>query len=622
MRTRQLLASGVVAALAAGLLGWAATPASAAAVIDPERYSANPTGFGWWFSASRAAINDWADEHNMRITGIEVNGPDDFTAVAVHNSGVYQRGLSGSASWTVDETAESLGGKLADKRLLDLERYTVNGQTRFAAAWVDNPASNNHGYWWWLDSTESYIRDKMTEHNARIIDLDHVSGDRYDAIMIPNVGVDQRDSWALFGRTMTEITSSIGAHDARVVDIERHSDGKWSAVLVADEGDFQSEWHPNITAQEAADLQTNRGLRPVHLKPFAFNGGTRYSAIFVDNLDATSIRARDAIAEGVNGSSAVKRGFYLKRVDGNVLAALNPDTTFEPASMLKALHHVHAMRRVFLGSGELTDPVTWYRHSDPDLSDNGGVCAYTDNGTPIRTLPVNDTLGNTLRGMMERSDNRQTDAIYDRYGPTALNNTADALGMSRTQLNHRIGCTWEAPGQVKASNELTLADAGRLYEAVYRAGSPYLGTGAEQDAFTDLAATGLGIFSTVLQEEATALGLTTTQRNAFTAAWWGAYKPGGYANAAPDSTCDTTGCTALLLRTTGGGMIALPHRAADGTVTERRYVYGAFIDGEFDCGAGSNKDCDQESAATRPAVQAAMAETLRPYLRAALATWD
>lgn len=118
MRTRQLLASGVVTALAAGLLGWAATPASAAAVIDPERYSANPTGFGWWFSASRATINDWADEHNMRITGIEVNGPDDFTAVAVHNSGVYQRAVSGSASWTVDETAESLGSKLADKRLL------------------------------------------------------------------------------------------------------------------------------------------------------------------------------------------------------------------------------------------------------------------------------------------------------------------------------------------------------------------------------------------------------------------------------------------------------------------------------------------------------------------------
>ncbi|MEV4120492.1 serine hydrolase [Micromonospora sp. NPDC049645] len=223
--------------------------------------------------------------------------------------------------------------------------------------------------------------------------------------------------------------------------------------------------------------------------------------------------------------------------------------------------------------------------------------------------------------MMEQSDNRMTDAIYNRYGSAALNGTADTLGMADTQLNHRIGCTWEAAGQVKASNELTLADAGKLYEAVYRANSPYLGTGVARDKFTELADPGTWIFSSVLKQEADALGMSVTDRNAFAAKMWGAFKPGGYANAAEGATCNESGCTALLMRTTGGGMVSLPYRSFNGVETERKYVYGAFIDGAIDCGLGSSTDCSQESAAMFPAVQASMAELLRPHLKSALASF-
>jgi hypothetical protein len=119
---------------------------------------------------------------------------------------------------------------------------------------------------------------------------------------------------------------------------------------------------------------------------------------------------------------------------------------------------------------------------------------------------------------------------------------------------------------VAAPNELTLADDARLFEAVYRANSPVLGTGFYRDKFTELMATGLSTFQQVVTETALALGKPPEIASAFYAAMRGAYKPGGYANAAPGSTCDATGCTALLLRNTGGGWIALPVKQDDATV--------------------------------------------------------
>jgi hypothetical protein len=222
--------------------------------------------------------------------------------------------------------------------------------------------------------------------------------------------------------------------------------------------------------------------------------------------------------------------------------------------------------------------------------------------------------------MMEQSDNRKTDAVYDRFGPAAINATADWLGMTKTQLNHRIGCTWAAPGQVAAPNELTLADDGRLFEAVYRATSPVLGTGFYRDKFTELMATGLGTFQLLVTQTAAALGKPPEVASAFYAAMKGAYKPGGYANAAPGAACDATGCTALLIRNTGGGWISVPVKQDDATVY-RDFVYGAFIDGVFDCGPGTSKDCSQEGDALGPAKAKAFQEMLRPHIKAALTTW-
>jgi hypothetical protein len=465
--------------------GSAAT-AIAAPLSDPERYSVTPTGWGYYFTADVATINTWATQYGMRIIDVEVVSPTLFTVLMVHNSGTYQRGLTAAASWTTNETVSSLLTKLSGKRLLDLERYLVDGQARFAAAMVDNPASNWHDYKWYPSATIAYITDRIDAFNGRIIDIDPVSPGRYAVVMVKNEGIDAKAWWWYPGQTPEEIGQLLKDNQARLVDIEPDGPGTFSVVMVASKGEYWL-WYPALTEQQVIDIQAQSGMRLIHLKRYTTAANVlRYAAIYLDTLDAVSVKARQALWPAAGSATF---GFYLKRVGGTVYNALQPDKKFEPASMLKALHHVHAMRAVRNGTASLGESITWYK--SPGAPNDGGVCAYADDGTKLTSLPQTSTLQTVLQGMMEQSDNRKTDAVYDRFGPGAINATADWLGMTKTQLNHRIGCTWAAPGQVAAPNELTLADDARLFEAVYRVSNPVLGTGFYRDKFTELMATGL-----------------------------------------------------------------------------------------------------------------------------------
>ena len=102
-----------------------------------------------------------------------------------------------------------------------------------------------------------------------------------------------------------------------------------------------------------------------------------------------------------------------------------------------------------------TTKITWY--ADPDnparypwnagYAVSGGigdkdVCAYdADDGTLLTEKTYSDNLGSVIiTQMLQNSDNRTTDALTRRYGFASLNALADTAGMTRTNLNHRIGC--------------------------------------------------------------------------------------------------------------------------------------------------------------------------------------
>jgi hypothetical protein len=615
---RRIVAGLSTAVLTVGLLVATAGPAQAGGPSpDPEKYSTTPVGWGH-LTGTPAEINAWADRYAVRIIDVAVAGANLFSVTGVANVGIYQRGVVGSQSWLFDETWPSLSAKLGGKRLLNMARYVVDGGVRYAAAIVDDPEDNHHLQQVWLNATPSYLDSKIAAFNGRVADIHPAEPGRYNAVLIKNEGVDKHDSWWYPAKTPDEIAALLKANKARLVDMEPDGPGKFAVVMARNAGVYWW-WLVGVDFAAVLKLQAQSGARYIHVKPYQEGGNTRYVVLYLDDLDPVSVKARNALWDAIGDNDAAF-GFYLKRVNGTVHNALQADKAFEPASMIKMLFHLHTMRLAYLTNNtnpSLDENLTWYKN--PNGPANGGWCAYEDDGTPITTMPVTDALDSVLQGMMQQSDNRKTDAIFSKYGRTAFNDRADWLGMTNTTVHHRPGCNWNAPDVVAASNELTLVDHGKMLEAVLRPSNPILGTGFYRTTFLDLSAHNTGTFAAVVTEEAAKLGKSPQVADDFYDALHDAYKPGGYANAAPGAVCDQDGhCDKLLLRSTGGGSLSLPVKSGGNTIY-RDFVYGTFVDGVFDCTV--DIDCVDINSAYNDARTYAMREMLRPHIASALATW-
>lgn len=168
------------------------------------------------------------------------------------------------------------------------------------------------------------------------------------------------------------------------------------------------------------------------------------------------------------GDTDGRFGYYLKRVNGPVLQAYNEDIPFYPASTIKVLQHVHAMRAVELGQEDVSTTMVTV------CSDNNTNCSNNPNSfvTCQNTTPVVQTLATTLNRMMVNSDNQDTNAIQEFFGNgnaangrTAINNTGyNLLGIStQTALQHKLAC-----GNISNNpfNTATLEDLAEIYEEV------------------------------------------------------------------------------------------------------------------------------------------------------------
>ena len=190
---------------------------------------------------------------------------------------------------------------------------------------------------------------------------------------------------------------------------------------------------------------------PLHQYSFAADPEDRV----VDILETNSI----------NGTV----GVYLKEVNGGVIAGHNEGFIFEPASTIKVTHHLKAMLEVQDNPAyDLNTPINWFQDSqfsngtaivdDPNTStDERG------SGCPVDTGASVDTLENGLTMMMVPSDNRWTQAMRVEFGEANINALMQSLGMTDSLIQHRIGCAADA---LANPNQLTLVDAGKLYEEV------------------------------------------------------------------------------------------------------------------------------------------------------------
>ncbi|HVF55466.1 MAG TPA: serine hydrolase [Pyrinomonadaceae bacterium] len=283
-------------------------------------------------------------------------------------------------------------------------------------------------------------------------------------------------------------------------------------------------------------------------------------------------------------------GYYLKQVGGPVLIANNENFVFYPASTIKVIEHLHVMRGVLSGFTSLK--------SNLDIWDNS--CSDNHKGE----LPVaKETLSTALSLMMKQSNNQRTNAIQDRSGRAAINNTAhQAAGMSQSSaINHKFGCGGPTNNP---ANSLTLADAGLLYEGVAN-GKLLSGTSRETFYQLMLNETDAFFIEYIIDEEASKIGLPAVERNKFKSQVKIAAKAGGI-------PADYDG----FLYESVAGYVSLPflpdckkpRRAGAVARTEHRgFVYGVFI----------NKATKINGGTTGTAAS----ELFRDQIREALKTW-
>ncbi len=318
-------------------------------------------------------------------------------------------------------------------------------------------------------------------------------------------------------------------------------------------------------------------------------GGKAALLLAVGLIGGMGVRAaapEDVLAGNTDGVG----GFYFKEIGGSVVDSMNENVVFEPASAIKVLIHFHGILQVENGSLDLlTTMVPWLADATKfDAMGNyvcGGNDCYADNG-----IPQLDTLRESLRLMMECSDNALTQALRDFL--LDVNIDASAYGLVGldplvTQLNHSIGCGADA---VADHSLFTLVEAGNLHEYVATSG---VFSDANRQTFYDLMSNGR-FFDFVIDEEAALMGLTADQIAAYKSLVEVATKGGSY------------GLSDGQYRSIAG-WVKLPFTCEGG---DREYVVGAFVD------AATNLDL--QGTGNNLSISSVAAEAMRSEIIASL----
>ena len=314
----------------------------------------------------------------------------------------------------------------------------------------------------------------------------------------------------------------------------------------------------------------------------------------------------DAMFGTVGGTG----GFYLKSVGGPVLLDSNETYVHDPASAIKVLGHLHAMREVQAGRDDLFSSFTSYRY--PSSINSGGnasspsLCPASED--EVQANRETDSLQFALAKMMQISDNRATRGVVLRYGLPALNSLAASLGMSQTRWDQDlVGCGYEGGKR----NALTPVDIGKLYEAV-SAGRALDAkhTGEFWKLMTAQPVRRGDHLLEIVLEEAQKLGKPAAAGpvvDRLVRRW----KGGSY------NICGDVLCVTHTVIREMDGVVSIPFNV-NGAVQMRDFVFSSFI-------ADAQAVCLEYPCPAADEIQSAMFlgadELLRTVIRSALRTW-
>jgi hypothetical protein len=574
---------------------------------------------GWWTytGVTASQVGSLTTANSARLTQIRVENPavPTFDVTMVANSGAYASGWWWYYGLTGSQVSSTLSTNNA--RLISLEPYVVGGSLLFAVVEVPNTGAQGRAWWWYYGASQSDIANTLSTNNSRLVSLQpyQVSGTTYYAVIeISNSGPDFADTgWSYaFNQSPSQIGATLQANSYRLIALAADPGGGFDPIYLGSEGERWS-WYFGESAASLVNLIGNNGDRLIDITPYSSGGSTVYAGVGLDNtnvlqspINAASTKVENFAA--ANGWGGGLFGAYLAPTSsvGSPLVAFNSGYRFEPASAIKVLYLLYALKQVQAGADSLSSSFTYY--VDPADPTNPGVCPQLSWEVPANA--VTTTLGNALQLMMYNSDNRVTRGMEERYGISNVQAMATSLGLSHTSLAQPfIGCGFQ--GAVR--NEFTASDAARLYALVKL--KTELNSKYTKLFFSDEPGgvpSSTDYLVTVIDQEAAKLG-KSSQAAAFASQVVNHWKAGSYV------FCMASGCADYKADFSIAGVLTLPAKTTTGTVVPKSYAYSDFINDLYvPCAPGGGCAAD---TAVGPMLGKVVDEAARKAIDQALKNW-
>lgn len=611
-----ILLVGALLVIAPVVLGVSAHPASAddATISTNDSSVRAATAWWWYYGVTPAQIASELNTHHARLTQMRVEDPaaGTYSVVMVANTGPYKSAYWWYFGLTAAQVSSTLSTNSA--RLISLDPYELSGGLYFAVVEVPETGPQARSWQWSYGQDASGVVSQVGAGNWRLIALEPYvfnSTTYYAIVMVANTGYDSK-SWYFDVNQPISAISSLVAQGYRVTSFAVDPSGGFDAILVASEGERWWYYYGETAAQIASRTGADHS-RLVDINTYV-SGGTRYWAtVELDNGDAEQapINAESTSVDkyaAARGWGAGVHGEYLARITSKGLAgpvaAANSTFRFEPASAIKILYATYAMREVALHKISLASTITYFR--DPSDPTNPGVCPNPAWSTPPNAIKI--PLITALKQMLEVSDNRITRALAVRFGVSAVNAWASAIGLKSTHIGQPfIGCGFK--GGVR--NDFTLSDAARVYAGIWNG---HLLAGTERSDLLSYLLGGRPTASSewgkIVAKEAAAVGKSADAK-AFLADMTTRDKGGSYA------ICDVT-CASYHIDLTDAGLVVIPFKVK-GRVQLDAYAYGGFVnDMSVLCSPGSG--CSAETGAWSM-LGTVGAQDAATTIAAALRTW-
>lgn len=286
--------------------------------------------------------------------------------------------------------------------------------------------------------------------------------------MVRNTGQAAKTWHWYYGQTPAKLKARLSQHSSRLIDLESYSSGgstKYAAIMnvrallaealdctcdsgtlrqIRRKGEF-SAYEINVDARRVGDFVSQNGGRIVDLDTYTIGGKRRFTAVINDNVDALQGRVRSLARQNAS-LRAARFGMFVRQVGGPTSVGLGADRRFEPASVMKTLHHLYLSTRLEANPADSLQARVQFPTCPP--VGGTGECASgkaVKDICPTRagvTATGSTSLDNADRQMMGVSDNRTTFAIEQRYGRATLNAFAQSIGATSTQIRSTLGC-WE-----------------------------------------------------------------------------------------------------------------------------------------------------------------------------------